>query len=148
MSKGLDLIEVSGSATPPIARITDYGKYRYEQKKKDKDAKAKSHITETKTMQVKIGTGEHDLTLKAKNASKWLSDGHRIKFDLFLAGRAKYMDQGFLKKRMERLLVLISENFKIADGPKKSPKGLTIILERSEKPTDLSALKNEKMLHK
>ncbi len=127
---GLDLIETSPNAKPPIAKITDYGKFQYEQKKKQKEAHAKAHTTETKTLQVKIGTGEHDLLLKAKNASKWLKEGHRIKLDLFLAGRAKYLKQDFLRERMDRILVLITENYKIADGPKRSPKGLTVILEK------------------
>lgn len=129
--KELDLIEISPTARPPVAKIMDYGKFQYEQKKKLKETKAKAHTTETKTMQVKIGTGEHDLELKAKNASKWLKEGHRIKLDLFLAGRAKYMSQEFLKERLNRVLVLITEEYKIADGPKKSPKGLTVVLEKA-----------------
>ncbi|MEK7152139.1 MAG: translation initiation factor IF-3 [Patescibacteria group bacterium] len=129
----LDLIEVSPNAVPPVAKIMDYGKFQYEEKKKQKEAKSKSHITETKTLQIKIGTGEHDLELKAKNASKWLREGHRIKLDLFLAGRAKYMRPEFLKERMDRILVLITEEYKIADGPRKSTKGLTIVLERTGK---------------
>ena len=64
--RGLDLIEISPTATPPVAKITDYGKFQYEQKKKAKNAKANAKITETKVVQVKIGTGEHDLELKAK----------------------------------------------------------------------------------
>jgi translation initiation factor IF-3 len=132
-SLGLDLVETSPNAKPPIAKITDYGKFQYDKKKKQKDTKAKAHTTETKTLQVKIATGEHDLLLKAKNASKWLKEGHRIKLDLFLAGRAKYLKQDFLKERMDRILVLITENYKIADGPKRSPKGLTVILEKDRK---------------
>jgi len=128
----LDLIEISPNATPPVAKIADYGKYQYEEKKKQKDARTKTHTTELKTLQVKIGTGEHDLELKAKNASKWLKEGHRIKLDLFLAGRAKYLKPDFLKERLDRILILITEEFKIVDGPKKSPKGLTVILEKSK----------------
>ena len=60
---GLDLIEISPSATPPVAKIMDYGKYQYDEKKKARESKAKMHVTETKTLQVKIGTGEHDLAL-------------------------------------------------------------------------------------
>jgi len=127
----LDLIEISPNANPPVAKITDYGKFQYEEKKKQKEAKSKAHVTETKTLQVKIGTGDHDLGLKAKNASNWLKEGHRIKLDLFLAGRAKYLDQKFLRERMERILVLTTEDYKIADGPKRSPKGLTVILEKA-----------------
>ena len=126
--EGLDLIEISPSATPPVAKIMDFGKYQYEQKKKR--SAAKGHITETKTLQVKIGTGEHDLALKAKQASKFLKNGHRVKIDLFLAGRAKYLEKTFLAERLERVLHLITEEYKVADGPKKSPKGLTVVIEK------------------
>ncbi len=127
---GLDLIEISPTAIPPVAKITDFGKYQYDENKKAKVAKSKMHIIEMKSLQVKIGTGDHDLGLKAKNASKWLKEGHRIKIDLFLSGRAKYMEFNFLKERLTRVLMLITEEFRIADGPTKSPKGITIIVEK------------------
>lgn len=128
--KNLDLIEISPQAKPPVAKIGDYGKFLYDQNKKDKGSKSKARKTETKNIQVKLNTGQHDLELKAKRASGWLKEGHRVKFDLFLIGRAKYMDRGFLKERMERMLKLVSEEYKVADGPKKSPKGMTMILEK------------------
>ena len=129
---GLDLIEISPMATPPVAKIMDYGKFQYEQKKKLREAKAKSHVTETKSAQVKIGTGEHDLNLKARRVSNWLGEGHRVKVDLFLWGRYKYMEFNFLKERLERFLHLITEEYKVADAIKKSPKGLSVTLERSK----------------
>jgi len=129
---GLDLIEISPKAQPPVAKIMDYGKFQYEQKKKQREIKAKSHVTETKTVQVKIGTGEHDLALKASRVAKWLQEGHRVKIDLFLWGRYKYMEFGFLKERLERFLLLITEPYKIADEIKKSPKGLSTTIERDK----------------
>jgi len=129
----LDLIEISPKAKPPIAKIMDYGKFLYQQKKKQKEAKAKSHSTETKNVQVKIGTSENDLNLKAKKASVWLKEGHRIKLDLYLVGRAKYSDMKFKKERLERILNLITEEYKVAEEPKRSPKGVTMILEPGKK---------------
>ncbi|MCH7529652.1 translation initiation factor IF-3 [Patescibacteria group bacterium] len=128
----LDLIEVSPKANPPVAKIMDYGKFQYEQKKKQKAIKAKSHVTETKTVQVKIGTGEHDLNLKAKRVSGWLKEGHRVKIDLFLWGRYKYMEFTFLKERLDRFLRLIVETYKVADEIKKSPKGLSVTIEHDK----------------
>ncbi len=127
---GLDLIEISPNAVPPIAKIMDYGKFQYDEKKKSKAARAKVHTVEVKNVQVKIGTGEHDLELKAKKASEWLAEGHRVKIDLFLTGRSKYMDFNFLKERMARILKLIPQEFKVAEEPKKSPKGLTAVIEK------------------
>ncbi len=128
--RNLDLIEISPNAVPPVAKIMDYGKYRYETGRKAREVKAKSHVTETKSIQVKIGTGEHDQQLKARRAAEWLEEGHRVKVDLFLWGRYKYMEQGFLKERLDRFLKIIPAEYKVADEVKKSPKGYTITLER------------------
>jgi len=129
----LDLIEISPNANPPVAKIMDFGQYRYETKRRASEVKAKSNVTETKSVQVKIGTGEHDQILKAKRAAEWLSEGHRVKVDLFLWGRYKYMEEAFLKERLHRFLKVIPIEYKIADDIKKSPKGFTITLEREGK---------------
>jgi len=129
---GLDLVEISPNTNPPIAKIVDYGKFLYSENKKQKVIKAKTHVVEVKSLQIKVGTGEHDLNLKAKKASEWLNEGHRVKINLFLPGRTKYMNESFLKERMDRVFKLIPENFKIAEEPKKSPKGLTAVIERAK----------------
>ncbi len=126
----LDLIEISPKAKPPVAKIMDFGKFRYQTGRKAREVKAKSHVTETKSVQVKIGTGEHDQQLKARRAAEWLEEGHRVKVDLFLWGRYKYMEPTFLKERLDRFLKIIPTEYKVADDIKKSPKGFTITLER------------------
>jgi translation initiation factor IF-3 len=131
--QGLDLIEISPSAVPPIAKIMDYGKFQYEANKKVKQAKSKAKTVEVKNIQVKIGTGDHDLSLKAKKTSEWLSEGNRIKIDLFLPGRAKYLDLKFLKERLDRLLKLITVDYVVADPAKKILKGITTLIERAKK---------------
>lgn len=128
---GLDLIEISPNAVPPVAKIMDYGKFQYDANKKQKLAKTRAHTVETKNVQIKVGTGEHDLDLKAKKVSEWLREGHRVKIDLFLPGRTKYMDFNFLKERLDRILKLVSEDFKVADEAKKSLKGITTVIERA-----------------
>lgn len=126
-----DLIEISPNANPPVAKITDYGKFQYDERKKEKNVKTKSKTVETKNIQVKVGTGDHDLSLKARKASEWLQDGDRVKIDLFLVGRLKFMDIKFLKERLERVLKLITVDYKMAEEPKKSPKGLTVVIEKA-----------------
>lgn len=130
---GLDLIEISPNANPPVAKIMDFGQYRYETKRKASEVKSKSHVTETKSVQVKVITGDHDQQLKARRAAEWLSEGHRVKVDLFLSGRYKYMEPAFLTDRLERFLKIIPIEYKIADPIKKSPKGYTVTLEREGK---------------
>jgi len=128
---GFDLIEISPDATPPVAKIMDYGKFQYAENKKQKVAKQKVHTVEVKNIQVKIGTSEHDLGLKAKRVVEWLTEGNRVKIDLFLSGRAKYMEFKFLKERLERILKLIPMEYKVADPIKKGMKGLTTIIEKA-----------------
>ena len=135
MERGMDLIEISPNANPPVAKIMDFGKYQYEQNKKQKKAKAGAKPTETKSIQVKIATGEHDLELKAKQASNWLKEGHRIKVELFLSGRAKFMADAFLRERLDRVLHLITEDYKVSESYKRGPKGITVTLERDTKKT-------------
>lgn len=145
----LDLIEISPNAKPPVAKITDFGQYRYETKRKASQAKQKAHNTETKSVQVKIGTGEHDQLLKAKRIAEWLGEGHRVKVDLFLWGRYKYMEQNFLRERLEQFLRIIPVEYKIADPVSKSPKEFSTTLERAgtgkiEKPRIIEVKKAEK----
>lgn len=130
-SLGLDLIEISPNAVPPIAKIMDFGKYQYAENKKQKAAKAKSHVTEVKGIQVKVGTGEHDLVLKAKQTSEWLKEGHRVRVNLFLSGRAKYMEMKFFQERIDRILRLLTEEYKVSDPAKKGPRGVSLMIERA-----------------
>jgi translation initiation factor IF-3 len=129
---GLDLIEVSPQAEPPVARIADYGKYTYETSKKLKEVKAKAHTTETKTVQISVGISDHDIMIKVKQAAEWIKEGHRVKIDLQLKGRTKYMDESFLRERMERVLAVIPADYKVAEPLKKIPKSMMIVLEKAK----------------
>lgn len=127
---GLDLIEISPTAVPPIAKIADYGKFEYERSKKEKVVKAKVKTSETKEVQIKVGTSEHDMDLKAKKAAEWLAEGHRVRAELFLKGRYKGMEEEFLKNRLERFLVRIPYAYKVAEPVTRSPKGFAGVIER------------------
>lgn len=131
MESGFDLIEISPNAVPPVAKIMDYGKFQYAENKKQKAAKGKVHTVEVKTVQVKIGTSEHDLGLKAKKVSEWLAEGHRVKVDLYLAGRSKYMEFKFLQERLGRILKLIAVAYKVAEPVRKGLKGLSMVIEKA-----------------
>ncbi|MFA6414940.1 MAG: translation initiation factor IF-3 [Candidatus Paceibacterota bacterium] len=129
-SAGQDLIEISPSAVPPIAKIMDYGKFEYERSKKEKVAKAKVKVSETKEVQIKVGTGDNDMALKARKAAEWLAEGHRVRAELFLKGRYKGMEEKFLKERLERFLVRIPYAYKVAEPVTRSPKGFAGVIER------------------
>lgn len=127
---GLDLIEISPLAVPPVAKVMDYGKFQYEQSKKESAARAKAKVSETKEVQIKVGTGDHDMMLKAKKAAEWLAEGHRVRAELFLKGRYKGMEESFLKDRLEKFLVRIPYAYKVAEPIAKSLKGYAGVIER------------------
>lgn len=127
---GLDLIEISPNAVPPVAKVMDYGKFQYESKKKESAARAKAKVSETKEVQIKVGTGDNDMRLKAKKAAEWLAEGHRVRAELFLKGRYKGMDEKFLKQRLEKFLLLIPYAYRVSEPVAKSPKGFAGIIER------------------
>ncbi|MCA9353531.1 translation initiation factor IF-3 [Candidatus Nomurabacteria bacterium] len=126
----LDLIEIAPKSNPPVAKIADYGKFLYQQNKKLKKSKSGAKPTETKNIQIKVGTGDHDLSMKAKMTSEWLGEGHRVKVELFTRGRMNYMEKDFLKERLERILRYITVPYKISDEFKKSAKGYCVTIER------------------
>ncbi len=130
---GLDLIEISPNAVPPVAKVMDYGKFQYEQKKRESVARSKAKVSETKEVQIKVGTGENDMRLKAKKAAEWLAEGHRVRAELFLKGRYKGMEEAFLKTRLEKFIMLIPYAYRIAEPVARSPKGFAGILERDPK---------------
>ena len=77
--KKLDLVNISPNAKPPVCKILDYGKYRYELQKKEKEAKKKQKTTQVKEIRLSTFIEEHDIQVKAKTASKFLSDGDKVK---------------------------------------------------------------------
>jgi translation initiation factor IF-3 len=85
--RGLDLMEVAPNAVPPVCRIVDYGKFRYEQSKKDREARKHQKQAELKEVRLKPKTDEHDLEVKAKQARRFLLDGHKVKFTVRFRGR-------------------------------------------------------------
>ena len=129
---GLDLIEISPNANPPIAKIMDYGKFQYDANKKQKASRANAKAVEVKSIQIKIGTGENDLSMKAKKASEWLDEGHQVKAELFVSGRSKFLPEEFLNSRLQKFLNLISVDYKVAVPLKRGPKGPVITIEKKK----------------
>jgi len=128
---GLDLIEISSSVNPPICKIADYGKFTYEMSKKKKEIKSKQITSETKNIQISVEIGENDLNTKSKRAAGWIKEGHRVKIELQLKGRTKYMEDSFLRERLNRMLAIIPSEYKIAEPIKKvGNKSFIVVLEK------------------
>jgi len=84
---GLDLVEVSPNAAPPVCRIMDYGKYKYQMSKKNKDAKKKQTIIHLKEVKLRGKTEEHDYQFKVKNIKRFLAEGDKVKITIVFKGR-------------------------------------------------------------
>ena len=95
--KNLDLIMMSGNATPPVCKLLDYGKYKYESLKKDKEIKKAQKIVEVKEVRLSITIEEHDIAYRIASASKFLKEGNKVKITLRMKGR----EQAYVKKAIE-----------------------------------------------
>lgn len=84
---GLDLVEVGPTAVPPVCRIMDYGKFKYQRKKRLQEAKKRQARSELKEVKIRYKTEEHDLQVKIRQAREFLNDGHKVKFVMFFKGR-------------------------------------------------------------
>ncbi len=126
----LDLIEISPTAKPPVVKIMDYGKWSYQEEKKRRDASKKAHTTEVREVRIGINTSEHDLEMKAKKVGEFLDGGDKVKIELLLRGRAKYLDKNFKNERIERILHFIPRDYKVTEGPKQGPRGIHVLVEK------------------
>lgn len=107
VEKSLDLVEIAPTAKPPVCKLMDYGKYKYEQSKRDKEARRKQKIVEIKEVKLRPNIESHDFETKAKNAQRFLHDGDKVKITIMFRGREiTHPDQGrVLCLRLAELLV-------------------------------------------
>ncbi len=125
--KKLDLVNIAPSAKPPVCKILDYGKYRYELQKKEKEARKKQKITQVKEIRVSTFIEGHDLQVKAKNAAKFLQDGDKVKVSLRFRGREKgYANVG--KQVMEKFAEAVSEVGVIEKKPMLEGRSMIMVL--------------------
>lgn len=119
-SKNLDLVLVAPNTNPPVCKIMNYGKYKFEQAKKEKEAKKKQKVYELKELRITPNTEEHDFNFKAKNARKFLEDGCKVKITVRFRGRElNYVKQGetILNQFIEELSdIAVSEKRPVLEG--------------------------------
>ncbi|HPX32556.1 MAG TPA: translation initiation factor IF-3 [Erysipelotrichaceae bacterium] len=113
----LDLVCVAEKAKPPVCRIMDYGKYRFEQQKKAKEAKRNQHVTEVKGVRLSPVIDINDFNTKVRQAKGWLEDGNRVKVDMRFRGRMMTR-QDVGKKVMENFITELSEVATVDRQPK------------------------------
>ena len=116
--EGLDLVEVSAAADPPVCRIMNYDKFRYEQKKKLQEAKKKQTIVETKEIKVRPKTEEHDLTFKINHIKKFLAQKNKVKITMRFRGREIVYSQSLGLEAMNKIAQALEEDGNIIQSPK------------------------------
>ncbi len=126
---GLDLVEISPNAEPPVCKIVDYNKFLYEQKKKQKELKANAVVNEVKEIRFGPNTDEHDVDFKLKHATKFLNEGAKVRAYVFFKGRTI-----IYKERGEELLMRFADKLiedgiaKLESSPKQEGKKMIILL--------------------
>ncbi len=130
--RGLDLMEVSPNAQPPVCKICDYGKFKYEKKKKEHQARKKQTVIKVKEVQLRPQTDVHDLDYKFRNVRQFLLDGDKAKITIMFRGReVVYVDQGH--KMMQQLIEMVKDIATVEAYPKLEGKKLIMVLGPSNK---------------
>jgi translation initiation factor IF-3 len=128
----MDLVEIAPQANPPVCKIIDFGKFRYEQQKKEKEAKKKQHIIVLKEIRFRPHTDDHDFDFKVKHAREFLGEGNKVKAWVQFRGRdIVYSNQGL--ELLERFVKALDDVCKVDQAPKLEGKRMSTILAPAKK---------------
>lgn len=125
--KGLDLVEVSPTAEPPVCRIMDFGKWLYEQKRKNKQSHKKQHTVVLKEIRLRPKIDQHDLKIKVNHAIKFIEKGHKVQFTMLFRGREMmFVNRGY--EIMEEVLATMEECAKLERAAKMLGRRMTMVV--------------------
>jgi len=130
--RGLDLVEVSPNATPPVCRIMDYGKYKYQQSKRAAEAKKKQARVEIKEVKLRPKTDEHDYQFKVKNAKRFLAEGNKVKVTIMFRGR-EVTHPEFGRRILERVATDCVELGQVESHPNMSGRFMSMVIGPTKK---------------
>ncbi len=124
---GLDLVEVSANAAPPVCRIMDYGKFKYQQSKKARETKKKQTIILVKEMKFRVKTEEHDFQFKVRNIRKFISEGNKVKVFIMFRGREiTHTELG--RNKLNRVAEELKDEAVLESPPKLEGRNMTMLL--------------------
>jgi translation initiation factor IF-3 len=124
---GLDLVEISPNAEPPVCKIMNLGKFLYEEQKKKKEAKKKQKVVQTKEIKLRPTTDKHDLEYRIEHAKEFLAEGDKVKFAIKFKGRENaHIEFGYAK--MNEIIEALKDHGKIEQNPKMESGSLTMIM--------------------
>lgn len=125
--EGLDLVEVAPNAQPPVCRILDYGKFKYDQSKKQKEARKKSHTVDIKGIRMRFGTETHDLEYRVKDARRFLEEGNKVQVVVMFRGReTQHPEIG--RTQLERLTQALADIAVVERPPVLEGRRMTLLL--------------------
>jgi translation initiation factor IF-3 len=127
VEQGLDLVEVAPLARPPVVRIMDYGKFKFEQAKQARVAKKKQHVIQLKEVKYRPGIEEHDFATKTRNARRFLEEGNKVKVTLMFRGR-QIAHPEIGRAVVERVSTDLADIAKVESDAKMEGKSMTMIL--------------------
>jgi translation initiation factor IF-3 len=125
--KGLDLVLVSETAKPPVCRIMDYGKYKFEQEKKAREAKKKQHTADVKEVKMRYKIDEHDYNVRVRSAERFLKSGDKVKATITFRGR-EVQHANLAQALLERMANDLKEVAEIQQYPKKEGRNMMMLL--------------------
>lgn len=125
--KGLDLVLVSETAKPPVCKIMDYGKYKYEQDKKLKEAKKKQHNADVKEVKMRYKIEEHDYNVRVKNAQRFLKSGDKVKATISFRGR-EIQHSRLAEDLLRRMAKDLEEYAEVQQFPKREGRNMMMML--------------------
>jgi translation initiation factor IF-3 len=124
---GLDLVEISPNANPPVVKIMDFGKYKYEQQKRESEARKKQKIIEVKEVKFRPNTDTHDYEVKMRNVFKFLENGDKVKVTLRFRGR-EMAHQNLGRELLERVAEDVKEIGKVENMPKMEGRQMVMMI--------------------
>lgn len=125
--KDLDLIEIAPSVKPPVCKIMDFGKFKYEKEKGERKKQKKQKETEMKGVRISFTTGQHDLEMRASQVKTFLERGDKVRIDMRLRGREKALREVAFQK-FQQFLDMIDTPFTAETPPKRIPQGMLAVL--------------------
>lgn len=131
--RGLDLVEVAPNANPPVARLMDYGKYRYEESRKEREARKKQKQAQLKEIRITPNIDEHDLETKVRHARKFLSGGDKVKVSVRFRGRQNlHRDLG--RDLLLRVVDMLDDVAQVDQMPRSEGRDMTMLLSPTANP--------------
>ena len=133
-TRDLDLVEVAANAVPPVCKLLDYGRFKYEQTKKEREAKKHQHATELKELRLRPGTDDHDVDVRARSARRFIEEGHKVRLLVRFRGREAAHPE-IARGQIDRIVRSLQDIAIVEQGPMMEGRAMFAVLARSRSAT-------------